>query len=110
MRRRLFKVDLYDAVYSSMFLSCEEMGAYWKLLLFYADQQKPLLDDNNSFCGITHLRMKTWLKIRPQVERLFIVRDGAWHHKDLDADIRRLKARASRSNVVSLEDQLKRQK
>lgn len=61
-------------------LSCEQHGAYLLLIMDYWVAGAPP-DDDFALAQITRLELKAWRKIRPIIERFFVIEGGAWTHK-----------------------------
>ncbi len=75
--------DAYLA--DTMHLTCEQHGAYLKLLIVtWRNNGNPLPDDNERLCRILGLTMKRWLKMRPVIEEFFDLSDNTWRQKKLE--------------------------
>ncbi len=66
-------------------LSLSEHGAYLKLLMD-SWANGPPSDDDAEICRILGCLPSEWRKIRPKIVRFFLVIDGAWTHKRLEAE------------------------
>lgn len=64
-------------------------GAYILLILDYWVSGEPLPDDDHQLRNITKISSHNWKKIRPLIEKKFIVKDGLWHHKRIDEELDR---------------------
>ena len=62
-------------------------GAYILLILDYWVSGGPLPDDDYQLRNITKISPHNWKKIRFIIEKFFIVKDGVWHHKRIDAEL-----------------------
>ena len=62
-------------------------GAYILLILDYWVSGEPLPDDDHQLRNITKISPHNWKKIRPLIEKKFIVKDGLWHHKRIDEEL-----------------------
>lgn len=67
-------------------LTTEQHGAYLLLILDYW-RNGPPPDDDVVLQQITKCSVGAWKKCRPAMARLFQVKDGAWHHKRIDAEL-----------------------
>jgi uncharacterized protein YdaU (DUF1376 family) len=67
-------------------LSLAARGAYTTLLLIYWETKRALPDDDAHLAQFSGAG-RQWRKIRPELERLFVVADGVWHHDHIDHEI-----------------------
>lgn len=67
-------------------LDCEQDGAYGRLVRHYW-RNGPLPDDDEALARIVRMELKRWRKVRPVLAPFFIVTDGKWNHKRVDAEI-----------------------
>jgi uncharacterized protein YdaU (DUF1376 family) len=109
-----------DYLADTQHLSGSEHGAYLLLIMAYWRNGGPLPDDDRAFARITRFPARTWRKIRPVLEPLFILEDpnlllsqdqllllsqgtvcGAlvrpkiWRHKRIDAELENAEKRAN---------------
>lgn len=66
-------------------LNTEQHGAYMLLLMDYWTNGA-LPDDDAVLATVARLSRLRWKKHRPALEQFFIIRDGQWHHKRVDAE------------------------
>lgn len=76
-------------------LTTEQHGAYLLLILDYW-RNGPPPDDDGVLAQITRLDAKLWKRHRAALIRLFVVRDGEWHHKRIDRELDAAKENADR--------------
>lgn len=69
-------------------LSCEQDGAYGRLVRFYWKNGAPP-DDNAQLRQIVGLDATAWRKARPVLARFFQIRDGRWFHDRVEEELRR---------------------
>jgi uncharacterized protein YdaU (DUF1376 family) len=67
-------------------LSLPARGAYITLLAHYWEGKAALPDDDRRLARLSGAGAQ-WRKIRPEIERLFVVADGLWRHEHLDYEI-----------------------
>jgi len=67
-------------------LDCEQDGAYGRLVRHYW-RNGPLLDDDASLARIVRMQTSRWRKIRPVIAPFFVIKDGRWTHKRVDAEL-----------------------
>lgn len=63
------------------------VGAYHLLMLHYYATGKPPRDNDRVLATIARLPMDAWTERRPEIEALFQIRDGAWHHATIEAEM-----------------------
>lgn len=86
-------------------LSCEEDGAYGRLIRTYW-RKGPPADDDLTLSRIVRMDLRAWRKLRPTIESFFQVADGVWRHKRVDAELIRWtdkKAAASAKALIAAE-------
>lgn len=69
-------------------LDCEQDGAYGRLVRHYW-RNGPLPDDDAALARVVRMELKRWRKVRPVLVAFFVVKDGRWTHKRVDAEIAR---------------------
>ena len=69
-------------------LDCEQDGAYGRLIRWYW-RKGPLPDDDAALARIIRMELKRWRKIRPIIAAFFVIVDGVWTHKRVDAELER---------------------
>lgn len=62
-------------------------GAYILLIIDYWATGKPLPDDDRQLAAITRSTLGEWKKLRLILAQFFIVADGVWRHKRIDAEL-----------------------
>lgn len=67
-------------------LDCEQDGAYGRLIRWYW-RKGPLPDDDAALARIIRMDLKRWRKIRPVIAAFFVIADGEWRHKRVDAEL-----------------------
>ena len=69
-------------------------GAYLMLIQHYWCASEPLVDDDGVLWRVARCNsIKDWKRIRPIIVRFFRVVDGVWHHKRVDEEIEKAKAK-----------------
>lgn len=98
------KADIWMPLYIGDYLAdtsrltTEQHGAYLLLMMDYW-RVGPPPDDDEILQNVTRLSKFLWKKHRPVLEKLFSVKDGAWHHKRLDEEIARARAGSSAASI-----------
>lgn len=91
-----------DYLADTMHLTRDQHGAYLLLIFAYWRAGEPLLDDDEELAAITKSTAAEWKKLRRTMARFFIVGDGKWHHKRIDAEIEKAgKIKVERSKAGS---------
>lgn len=67
-------------------LSCEEDGAYGRLIRHYW-RNGPLPDIDRILSSITRTDSRTWKRLRAALAPFFVVANGQWTHKRVDAEL-----------------------
>jgi len=67
-------------------LSCEEDGAYGRLVRHYW-RNGPLPDIDRILSSITRTDSRTWKRLRAALAPFFVVANGQWTHKRIDAEL-----------------------
>ena len=70
-------------------LSTVEHGAYLLMIAHYWRTGVPLPDDDLQLQRITGLRGNIWKEKKPILARFFRIADGLWHHKRIDAELKK---------------------
>lgn len=77
-----------DYVRDTGHLGCAGHGAYLMMIKHYWCTGTPLNDDDSELWRIACCEGKReWLKIRPALERLFLIGDGLWRHKRVEIEL-----------------------
>lgn len=69
-------------------LTRDQHGGYMLLIMEYWNTG-PLQDDDQELAAIALADAKAWKALRPKLERFFIIADGVWRHKRIDAELSR---------------------
>jgi uncharacterized protein YdaU (DUF1376 family) len=77
------KLMIGDFLKETMPLDTETVGAYILLSLRYWIHG-PLKNDTTFLARITKLSGERFKEVQPELEELFEVKDGQWHHENLD--------------------------
>src|SRR5687768_2773822 len=76
-------------------LSNAQHGSYLLLIKHYWCTGGPLPDDDNQLWRIASCDGKAdWKRLRPALEKFFVVRDGVWRHKRIDSELTEAHRRA----------------
>lgn len=67
-------------------LSCEEDGAYGRLVRSYW-RKGPPKDDDLTLSRIVRMDLRAWKKLRPTLAAFFQIGEGVWRHKRVDAEL-----------------------
>jgi|SRR6185312_1327084 len=67
-------------------LTCEQDGAYGRLVRFYWKNGAPP-DDNSQLRQIVGLDAAAWRKARPVLARFFNIREGRWFHDRVEEEL-----------------------
>lgn len=77
-------------------LSCEQDGAYFRLVRHYW-RTGPLPDDDAVLARLTGLELKAWRKHRATLAAFFQIGEGRWRHKRVDAELVRWEEKRRRA-------------
>lgn len=80
-----FKIDKFLS--DTLALDGPAGGAYLWLMLHYYATEKPPRDNDRTLATIARLPIDVWIERRPEIEAFFQIRDGAWHHATIEAEI-----------------------
>ena len=69
-------------------LSCEEDGAYMRLVRHYW-RMGPPADNDAGLARIVRMDLRAWKKVRPAIVGYFQVGEGIWRHKRVDMELAR---------------------
>lgn len=75
------------------------VGAYVLLMLHYYATEKPPRDHDRTLATIARLPLDVWKERRPEIEEFFQIRDGAWHHATIEAEILEAKLKHAASTA-----------
>jgi len=78
-----------DYLRDTLRLTRAEHGGYMLLIMAYWAEGKPLADHDRHLAAIAHASAAEWKKLRPVLAAFFDVRDGAWHHKRIDHELKK---------------------
>jgi uncharacterized protein YdaU (DUF1376 family) len=78
-----------DYLRDTLRLTRAEHGGYMLLLMAYWAEGKPLADDDRQLAAIARATAAEWRKLRATLASFFDVRDGAWHHKRVDHELKK---------------------
>ncbi len=68
------------------FLTCEEDGAYGRLVRFYWYNGR-LADDDAQLARIVRMPLPRWRKVRASIAPFFIIKDGLWLHGRVEEEL-----------------------
>lgn len=88
-----FKIDKFLS--DTLALDGPAGGAYLWLMLHYYATEKPPRDNDRVLATIARLPLDVWIERRPELEEFFQIRDGAWHHATIEAEIAEAKLKHS---------------
>ena len=77
-------------------LSCDEVGAYLRIVLHYW-RKGPPADDDGSLARIVRMDLARWRRVRPAIAAFFRLEGGVWRHGRVEkelADAREKRRRA----------------
>lgn len=77
-------------------LSCEEDGAYFRLIRHYW-RMGPLPDDDATLARLTGLDKRSWGRVKLAVAPFFTIAAGRWTHKRVDAELIKWGARKEKA-------------
>lgn len=69
-------------------LTTEQHGAYMLLIMNYWVEGPPK-DDDDDLASITKMDAKKWQKNREKLARFFVIENGVWRQKRIDAELAR---------------------
>lgn len=78
-------------------LSRDEHGAYLLLLMAYWRNDGPLPDDDKRLSAIAKASHKEWKELRPTIAEFFVVSDGRWTQKRVEAELAQSKDRKNKA-------------
>lgn len=85
-------------------LSYEEKGVLLTLMTFYWNKQGALSDRDNRLAKMLNLSPKKWEKLRPAIEKFFVVVGDTWLHTGLEEQIRCATKNRSRNPEKTVDD------
>lgn len=71
----------------TMKLTTLQHGAYFLLLMAYWRERAALKDCDDELRAITKTEKSEWKKLRPVLEKFFVLRDGVWWHKRVEVEM-----------------------
>lgn len=78
-----------DYLRDTLSLTRSEHGGYLLLLMAYWAQGGSLADDDRHLAAITRSSAAAWRTLRPVLEPFFQLREGKWHHKRIDHELKK---------------------
>jgi len=78
-----------DYLRDTLRLTRSEHGGYLLLLMAYWAEGKALADDDRQLAAIVRASAAEWRKLRPVLAAFFDVREGAWHHKRVEHELKK---------------------
>lgn len=69
-------------------LTRDQHGGYLLLIMEYWNTG-PLQDDDEELAAIALADVREWRKLRPKLERFFVVTEGLWRHSRIDRELDR---------------------
>lgn len=81
-------MPLYTADWDSdtAALTCEQDGAYGRLVRHYWRNGAPA-DDDVQIASIVRMNVRDWRKIRPILSRFFVIENGVWFHGRVEDEL-----------------------
>jgi uncharacterized protein YdaU (DUF1376 family) len=73
-------------------LTRDQHGGYLLLIMDYWING-PLPDDDGQLAAIVKASPEEWARLRPALSRFFVVADGVWRHKRIDAELATARSR-----------------
>lgn len=90
-----------DYLRDTQHLTITRSGIYLHLINTYWCRGGPLPDDDEQLAAVCKLSVEEWLGHRPVIAAFFEVRDGLWHHKRIDAELAKAKAKYERRKAAA---------
>ena len=87
------KVDAFMPLWIGAYLAdtltftTAQHGAYLLLLMAYWRERGALPDDDEALRSIAKADSSEWRRMRPAIAKKFIVADGVWWHKRVEAEL-----------------------
>lgn len=78
-----------DYLRDTSHLGTLEHGAYLLLIAHYWVTGEPLPDDDRQLRNIAKISPHHWKKFRLVLQKFFCVKNGHWHHKRIDTELRK---------------------
>ena len=94
------KFYIADYMGDTMHLSTLEHGAYMLIMCSYWQTKKPPLEDK--IHKIARMTKSDWDEIRDTLADLFLVKDGAWTHKRIEAELKDVKVKAKQNREAGI--------
>lgn len=82
----------------TMRLSTVQHGAYLLLLMAYWRDGQALPDDDEELRAITKCERAEWKRVRPVLQKFFVVGEGVWWHKRVEQELAGSKQRAEKAS------------
>lgn len=89
-----------DYVGDTMHLSTIEHGAYMLIMCSYWQKQKPPHEDR--IHKIVGMSKSEWGEIRETMSEFFIIKDGLWTHKRIDAERKHVTVQAKKNREAGI--------
>ena len=92
-------MPLYVADYlaDAAHLTTEEHGAYLLLIMTYWQRGKPLPADPDRLARIARLSNERWTDVERTLNDFFVVIDGHWHHKRINAELEKVRDKTEKA-------------
>ena len=92
-------MPLYVADYlaDAAHLTTEEHGAYLLLIMTYWQRGKPLPADPDRLARIARLSNERWTDVERTLNDFFLVIDGHWHHKRINAELEKVRDKTEKA-------------
>jgi len=90
-----------DYLRATMTLSTTEHGAYFLLLVEYWEKKKALPDVDKELALVVRQTVTAWKRIRPNIARLFEIRDGKWFNKRMEEELVKRESRSKKAFEAS---------
>lgn len=93
-------MPLYVADYmaDTQHLRTEEHGAYLLLIMAYWQSKSPLRSLNGRLAAVARMTDEQWETVQPALAEFFEEQDGFWHHKRIDAELERFRAKSEQAS------------
>jgi uncharacterized protein YdaU (DUF1376 family) len=89
-------MPLYVADYlaDAAHLTTLQHGAYLLLIMNYWQRGAPLPNDDAKLARIAGMELRSWKRIRAELQPFFACVDGAWMHSRIDAELAKVEAKS----------------
>lgn len=95
-------MPLYVADYlvDTHHLDALEHGAYLLLIMAYWQRREPLPDDDVRLARLARVSVEAWAGLRGTVAEFFLIGEGVWRHKRIDAELSRYADKAEKARAA----------